>query len=55
MVKEETVRGIRIDTFLVNSDAVSEEPLKVQRTQKEEKKVCKDILSVLDQDNRLPD
>ncbi len=55
MVKEETVKGIRIDTFLVNSDAVSEEPLKVYRTQKEEKKVCEDLLSLLTHKNRLPD
>ncbi len=52
---EETEHGMRIDTFLVDSDMRSEEILEPRRTVKREKEICKKIVSVLNQKNRLPD
>lgn len=58
MIIEETYMGMRIDTFLGDekySTWLSEEPLETYMTQEEEEKVIKNIISVLDPDNRLPD
>ncbi len=46
---EETVRGMRIDTFLVDSDMRSEEILEPRRTAKREKEICEKIVSALNQ------
>lgn len=51
----ETVNGMRYDTFLVDSDILSEEILQPYRTAEEEEKMRKEMISVLNQKNRLPD
>lgn len=51
----ETVNGTRYDTFLVDSGMLSEEILQPYRTAEEEEKIRKEIISILNQKNRLPD
>lgn len=52
---EETVNGMRYDSFLVDSEMLSEEILQPRKTQEEEQQIIESIISVLDQKNRLPD
>lgn len=51
----ETVNGMRYDTFLVNSGTISEESLQPHKTAEEEEEIRKGIISILNQENRLPD
>lgn len=54
MVKEETVQGMRIDTFLVKSNVLSRERLQTYRTKAEEKEIRKGLIDILNKKNRLP-
>lgn len=52
---EETIYGMRYDTFLVDSEMLSEEILQPRRAMAEEEQICQEIISVLNKRNRLPD
>lgn len=51
---EETINGMRYDTFLVDSGMLSEEILQPHRTAEAEEEIRKGIVSVLNQKNILP-
>lgn len=52
---EETVNGMRIDTFLADVPTLSEIDTQRHKTYKEEKEIQKKFIAVLSQNNRLPD
>lgn len=52
---EETVYGMRIDTFLADVETLSEEDTQHYTTIKEQKEIEKRLMAVLEQRNRLPD
>lgn len=52
---EETIYGMRYDTFLVDSGMLSEERMQPYRTAEEEERIKQGLIDVLKKKNRLPD
>lgn len=52
---EETVNGMRIDTFLADVETLSEIDTQPRKTFRECEETRKKLLAVLKQNNRLPD
>lgn len=52
---EETVNGIRIDTFLADMETLSEIDTQPRKTFKEEEQIRQRLFDILEHENRLPD
>lgn len=52
---EETVNGMRIDTFLADMETLSEEDTQHHKTFKRQRELQKPLVAILEHKNRLPD